>query len=107
MPRTRTTYQKGGPPGPGRPKGCKNKSYLDASLWLSLAFALVQDEKDPEKQLPVIKWATELIMQKVPVLPATPGDSVSNAVVAQTLLTALENGNATSPVNPGTAPVNH
>ena len=81
----------------GRPKGIKNKSYLDASHWLSRADQEVEKEKDPVKRLSTIKWATELIMQKVPILPATPGDSVNNAIVAQNLLNALENAPTPDP----------
>jgi hypothetical protein len=80
----------------GRPEGSKNKTYLDASLWLSLAFEEVLSEEDPKERRAIITWATQLIMQKVPVLPATPGDSVDNALAAQNLLKAMEH-NAHNP----------
>ena len=71
----------------GRPEGSRNKNYLDASHWLGLAHEIVQTEQEPEKKFGIVKWATELIMAKVPALPATPGDSVANAVVAQGIIT--------------------
>ncbi len=70
----------------GRPEGSKNKSYLDASHWLQRADEIVQAESDAEKKFAIVKWASELIMAKVPALPATPGDSVGNALVAQTII---------------------
>jgi|SRR5580693_3586134 hypothetical protein len=88
----------------GREKGSKNKSYLDPSHWLGRANEEIDKERDPEKRVKLITWATELIMQKVPVLPSTPGESVNNAIVAQGLLTALEQ-NAPDPVNPSPAPI--
>lgn len=74
----------------GRPEGSKNKSYLDVSHWLQRADQEVDKEKDPEKRVKIITWATELIMQKVPALPATPGDSLSNALESHALIKALE-----------------
>jgi len=71
----------------GRPEGSKNKSYLDASHWLQRADEIAQSEETSEKKFVIVKWATELIMAKVPALPATPGDSVANAVVAQGIIT--------------------
>lgn len=79
-------FTKGSKPGPGRPQGLKNKSYLDASHWLQRADEEVQREESAEKRFNIVKWATELIMAKVPALPATPGDSVGNAVAAQALI---------------------
>ena len=49
---------------------------------------------DQKERVSTIKWATELIMGKIPVLPATPGDSLSNAIAAQTLVKALESDTA-------------
>lgn len=74
----------------GRPLGAKNKSYLDANLWLSLAYEDTQKLKDQHKRFMIIQWATNLIMSKVPMLPATPGDSLDNAIAAQALIKALE-----------------
>jgi hypothetical protein len=74
----------------GRVEGSKNKNYLDASHWLGLAHKEVEIEKDPPTRVKIITWATELIMQKVPALPATPGDSLSNALESQILIKALE-----------------
>lgn len=82
-------FEPGNPGGPGRPEGSKNKSYLDASHWLQRADEEVLKQEDPEKRLATIKWATELIMGKVQVLPGTPGDSVSNAATAYSLLNNL------------------
>lgn len=99
MAKTRTSFKKGEG---GRPLGSKNKNYLDASFWLGLAAAEVAKQDDEEKRLPVIKWATELIMEKVPILPATPGDSLSNALESQALIKALERDAAEpSPVATG------
>lgn len=70
----------------GRPEGSKNKSYLDASHWLQRADEIMQIHEDAEKRFAIAKWAAELIMAKVPALPATPGDSVGNALVAQTII---------------------
>jgi hypothetical protein len=83
-------FQKGNKLGKGRPEGSKNKSFLDVSHWLSRADAEVELEQDPEKRISIIKWATELIMPKVQSLPATPGDSLSNALESQALIKALE-----------------
>lgn len=96
-------FGKGNKLGRGRPLGSKNKNYLDASLWLGLALQEVEKEEEPEKRMKVITWATELIMAKVPVLPATPGDSVSNAIAAQNLVKALEIDAANS--DPESTPV--
>lgn len=74
----------------GRPLGSKNKNYLDVSHWLGRADEELQKEDSADKRVAIVKWATELIMQKVPILPATPGDSVSNALESQALLKALE-----------------
>ena len=87
MAKSRTSFKKGQG---GRPPGAKNKNYADISHWLQRADAEIDLQKDPEKRMVAIKWATELIMQKIPVLPATPGDSLSNAIAAQTLVKALE-----------------
>jgi hypothetical protein len=70
----------------GRPEGSKNKSYLDASHWLQRADVELEKQEDAFKRMEIIKWATELIMAKVPALPATPGESVGNALVAQTII---------------------
>lgn len=83
MGKSRTSFKKGEG---GRPAGAKNKNYLDASHWLGLAHEEVQKLEDSEKRFSIVKWATELIMAKVPALPATPGDSLSNATVAQTII---------------------
>jgi hypothetical protein len=74
----------------GRPPGVKNKNYADISHWLHRADIEIELEKNPEKRVSLVKWATELIMGKIPILPATPGDSLSNAIAAQTLVKALE-----------------
>lgn len=87
MGKSRTSFKKGEG---GRPKGVKNKNYADVSHWLQRADLEVASEKDPKIRMDTIKWATELVMGKIPVLPATPGDSVSNAVAAQALVKALE-----------------
>ncbi len=85
----------------GRPQGSKNKSYLDASHWLGLASEVAEGEKDPEKKMSIIRWASELIMQKVPQLPATPGESVANAVEAHLLLKSLEHAPDTDTARQG------
>lgn len=95
-------FTKGNKIGKGRPEGSKNKNYADVSHWLHRADLEVDLEKDPEKRKVIITWATELIMGKIPVLPATPGDSLSNAIAAQTLVKALESD--TPDPEPATAP---
>ncbi len=97
MAKSKTSFKKGEG---GRPKGVKNKSYADISHWLQRADAEIDLQKDPEKRMTTIKWATELIMQKIPVLPATPGDSLSNAIAAQTLVKALESDTADADAAP-------
>jgi hypothetical protein len=88
-------FQKGKSGNPkGRPEGSKNKNYADISHWLHRADQEIELQKDPDKRMKTITWATELIMGKIPVLPATPGDSLSNAIAAQTLVKALESDTA-------------
>lgn len=91
MGKSRTSFKKGEG---GRPKGVKNKNYADVSHWLQRADLELETEKDPKTRMDTIKWATELVMGKIPVLPATPGDSLSNAIAAQTLVKALESDTA-------------
>ena len=74
----------------GRPVGSKNKNYADVSHWLQRADLEIETMSDQKERVATIKWATELIMGKIPILPATPGDSLSNAIAAQTLVKALE-----------------
>jgi hypothetical protein len=83
MAKTRTSFKKGEG---GRRKGSKNKNYLDASHWLGRADEIMQTEKESDKRFAIAKWAAELIMAKVPALPATPGDSVANALAAQAIV---------------------
>lgn len=85
----------------GRPFGAKNKNYANASFWLGLAKDEVEKMDDPEKRLTTIKWATELCMSKVGTLPATPGESVSNAEGAFNLM------NNIAPINPPLKPNPH
>jgi hypothetical protein len=70
--------------------GSKNKSYLDANHWLQRADEELVKEENAEKRAGLIRWAAELIMSKVPALPATPGDSLSNALESHALIKALE-----------------
>lgn len=91
MAKSKTSFKKGEG---GRPKGVKNKNFADVSHWLQRADIELNAEKDPKERMTTIKWATELIMGKIPVLPATPGDSLSNAIAAQTLVKALESDTA-------------
>lgn len=94
-------FAKGNKLGKGRPEGSKNKNYADISHWLHRAdIELDTLITDPKERMATIKWATELIMGKIPVLPATPGDSLSNAIAAQTLVKALESDTT----DPDTAP---
>jgi hypothetical protein len=97
MAKTRTSFKKGEG---GRPKGVKNKNYADVSHWLQRADLELESEKDPKTRMDTIKWATELVMGKIPVLPATPGDSLSNAIAAQTLVKALESDTADTDAAP-------
>ncbi len=92
-------FKKGGKPGPGRPQGSKTKSYLNASLWLQMAYDDIQD-MEPKDRLHVIQWAVEQILAKVQVLPATPGDSVSNGLAAFQLMNGLSAINPPLDPNP-------
>ena len=91
MAKSRTSFKKGQG---GRPPGAKNKNYADVSHWLMRADIELESEADRRRRMAIIRWATQLIMQKIPVLPATPGDSLSNAIAAQTLVKALESDTA-------------
>ena len=86
----------------GRPEGSKNKSFLSANIWLELIWADVQAMKPIERQ-PILKWAVEQILQKVQVLPATPGDSASNGMAAFHLMNGLApvRGVNALPTDPG------
>lgn len=85
MGKSSTSFKKGQG---GRPLGVKNKSYLDASHWLERADQEVQKEEDPDKRFSIIKWATELIMPKIPSIPGSPGESVANAAAAHDAINA-------------------
>ena len=93
-------FTKGNKIGKGRPQGSKNKNYADVSHWLQRADAEVEKEEDAPTRVKIITWATELIMQKVPALPATPGDSLSNALESHAIIKALERDAAESIPNP-------
>jgi hypothetical protein len=83
MAKTRTSFKKGEG---GRPLGSKNKSYLDPSHWLMRADELVQGTADEDKKLVIVKWATELVMSKVPAIPSSPSESTANATAAQAVI---------------------
>ena len=85
------TFKKGWQGGPGRPEGSKNKNYLNASLWLEVAWNDMQSQT-PEERWPKVKWAVEQILGKVAMLPVTPGDSVSNAIKTAELMNGLAPG---------------
>lgn len=82
-------WKKGCKPGPGRPKGLKNKSFLSLNVW----FELIHDRlhKLPDEQ--VLQYAfkaAELLLGKVQNLPGTPEDSRTNADQALAELKAAE-----------------
>ena len=70
----------------GRVKGSHNKSYLDPSHWLMRADELVQAQKEEAKKYEIVKWATELVMSKIPSIPSSPTESTANAVAAQEII---------------------
>lgn len=70
----------------GRPKGAKNKNYVDASYWLGRADELInkiENDKNFNAKLAVIKWATELIASRVPMVSTTQQESVANALAVK------------------------
>ena len=74
----------------GKLPGTKNKSYLNTDHWLKYADEDIQTfEVGDPKRATIWKWAAELIMSKVQVLPATPGESASNAQNAFGLMNGL------------------
>lgn len=85
----------------GRPEGSKNKNFANVSHWLQRADELVERAETDEKKLEIVKWATELCMAKVQVLPGSPDDSKSNAAAAFSLM------NQTAPINPPLEPNPH
>lgn len=82
-------FKKGDKAGPGRPQGCKNKSYLNLNVWFELIHDTLAD-LTPEKKLEYGFKAAEMLLNKVPVLPGTPGESKSNADQALAELKAAE-----------------
>jgi hypothetical protein len=83
MGKSSTSFKKGEG---GRPVGTKNKSYLDASHWLQRVDELAGEIKDEDKKVSILKWATELVMSKIPAIPSTPTESHDNAIAAQQVI---------------------
>jgi hypothetical protein len=81
MAKTKTSFKPGH--AGGRPKGAKNKSYVDASFWLGKASEVLDSEKEPDKKMSIIKWATELIASRIPLIPSKPEESVANALAVK------------------------
>lgn len=78
-------FQKGNPGGPGRPEGSKTKNCMNPVFWFNMLDDCLKvfDEKE---RMPHVFHALELLMPKVPILPASPGDSASNAIRTLELL---------------------
>lgn len=102
MPKAETQFKPGNA---GRPKGSKNRNYVDASFWLSLAYDVARETDDHEKRMAIIKWAVELIASRVPMIPSTPADSVANALAVQKAADEFVKNLEAQPVDAGTAPV--
>lgn len=82
-------FEKGGAPGPGRPPGMKNKSYLNLNVWFELLHDEVT-EMTGEQRVALIFRAIDTLMSKVQNIPATPEESRSNADKALDELKAAE-----------------
>lgn len=77
----------------GRPEGSKNKNYTNLNCWLELVYDRIP-EMAFDEQMKNIWLAIDKLLPKVGALPATPGDSVSNAMGAFNLMNGL------APINP-------
>lgn len=98
-------FQKGNP---GRPEGSKNKNCMRPVFWWNMLEECLA-ETHPDKKIEHIFHALDLLMPKVPALPASPDDSVNNV---RALLNDIEpatpsvpdvaeplNGNGSSPTH--------
>ena len=83
----------------GRPEGSKNRNAMRPVLWWNW----FQDEVEalpPAQRVPMIKWAIEQMMPKVPVLPSTQAESAQNAAQMLELMNGLAPNNTPLESNP-------
>lgn len=80
-----------GKPGPGRPKGSKDKSYLTLQFWYD---ELMKDwgSLSPAQRAKLSKELMQMLVNKMKSMPGSPEESVSNIKEAQALLEQLEGG---------------
>jgi hypothetical protein len=103
-------FEKGAKPGPGRPKGSKEKKYLNLKFWFDLletelakkititrrtkdglfVDSWVTTAVDPNTRAQLFLNAMKMLTAKMKQLPTTPGDSVENAEEAMKELNAIE-----------------
>ena len=67
-----------GKPGPGRPKGSKDKKWATLEYWFALTEADWQ-ELTPKDRIAAVTEIIKLLIPRRTLPPQTPGDSVENA----------------------------
>jgi hypothetical protein len=82
-------FEKGHKGGPGRPLGCKNKSYTNVNAWLEFIYERIEKMDDGQAVQHAFR-AAELLMAKIQALPGSPEDSRTNADKALAELKAAE-----------------
>lgn len=105
-------FEKGAKPGPGRPKGSKERKYLNLKFWFDLLETelnrKIQITRKTKDGLYVDSWETtavdpntraqlflnamKMLTSKMKQLPTTPSDSVDNAEESMRILEGLEKG---------------
>jgi len=78
-------FKKGHAGGPGRPEGSKNKNFTNVNCWLEVVWNHLADMQ-MEQRLEHSWKAINALLPKIPVLPATPGDSVNNVAATLAIL---------------------
>ena len=84
----------------GRPPGVKNKNYTNVNCWLELIWERIPEMSFDEQVANAWK-AVNALLPKVPVLSASPGDSVSNAQKTAELMNGLAPVDPPLESNPG------